>query len=251
LNDTIIVVGLGEMGSVFSRGFLKLGHPVYPATRTSNLTDLAKKVPNPHLVLVAVGEADLQTSLDNLPGQWRNKTVLLQNELLPRDWQGKLDNPTVISVWFEKKKGQDSKVIIPSPAYGPHANLIKDALATLDISCKVLNNKEELLFELVRKNVYILTSNLAGLVVGGNVSELWAQHRDLATNIVDDVLKIQEKLTETQLSAKPYIAGMIEAIEGDPNHKCMGRSAPQRLKRALQQAHDFNIETPALNRIET
>ncbi len=29
--------------------------------------------------------------------------------------------PTVISVWFEKKKGRDVKVLIPSPAYGPAA----------------------------------------------------------------------------------------------------------------------------------
>ncbi len=251
MKDKIIVIGIGEMGSVFSRGFLKLGHPVYPVIRTSNAEDVAKEVPEPRLVLVAVAEADLQTTLDGLPAQWRNNTVLLQNELLPRDWQGKLNDPTVISVWFEKKKGQDSKVIIPSPVYGPQANLIKDALATLDIPCNVLLSQNELLFELVRKNVYILTSNLAGLVVGGNVSELWAHHRELATEIAKDVLKIQEKLAHIQLDPEPYIQGMVDAFNGDPEHKCMGRSAPQRLQRALQLARDYAVDVPALARIKT
>ncbi len=251
MDDKIIVIGIGEMGSVFSRGFLKLGHPVYPVIRTSNTARLAKEIPAPRLILVAVAEADLPATLDGLPSPWRSNTVLLQNELLPRDWQGKLNDPTVISVWFEKKKGQDSKVIIPSPVYGPQANLIRDALATLDIPCNVLGNQNELLFELVRKNVYILTSNLAGLVVGGNVSELWKHHRDLATQIAQDILKIQEKLTGVQLDPEPYIQGMVDAFNGDPEHKCMGRSAPQRLQRALQLAHDYAVDVPALARIKT
>jgi hypothetical protein len=38
---------------------------------------------------------------------------MMQNELLPRDWAiHDFIDPTVISVWFEKKKGMDSKVLI-------------------------------------------------------------------------------------------------------------------------------------------
>ena len=249
MEDKIVVIGLGEMGSVFARGFLKLGYPVYPVTRNMNLAETAAKIPDPRLVIVAVAESDIHNVIGKLPECWHPHVVLLQNELLPRDWQNTLKTPTVISVWFEKKKGQDSKVIIPSPVYGPNAILIKDALATLDIPCDVLKNNDELLFELVRKNVYILTSNIAGLAVGGNVGELWDQHRDFATNVVKDVLIIQEQLTQTTLNSEPYIKGMVKAFEGDPEHKCMGRSAPQRLARALQQASDFGVEVPTLNKI--
>ncbi len=28
MKKTVVVVGLGELGSVFARGFLRLGHPV-------------------------------------------------------------------------------------------------------------------------------------------------------------------------------------------------------------------------------
>ena len=42
---------------------------------------------------------------------------------------------------------------------------------------------------------------------------------------------------------------MVTAFEGDPAHKCMGRSAPARLKRALEHAAAHGLETPALKRI--
>ena len=251
MEDKIIVIGLGEMGSVFARGFLKLGYPVYPVTRSNDITHMAANIPNPRLVVVAVGESDIHNVIDSLPASWRTNTLLLQNELLPRDWKNKIDDPTVISVWFEKKKGQDSKVIIPSPVYGPNATLVKNALESLDIACRVVEWPEELLFELVRKNVYILTSNISGLVVGGTVSELWNNNQSLATRVVDDVLKIQEQLTQTRLDAAPYIEGMVEAFNGDPDHKCMGRSAPARLARALQQAEEFGVATPTLQEIQS
>ena len=41
----------------------------------------------------------------------------------------------------------------------------------------------------------------------------------------------------------------VAALAGDPDHKCMGRSAPSRLARALQQADDARLETPLLRQI--
>ena len=43
--------------------------------------------------------------------------------------------------------------------------------------------------------------------------------------------------------------GLIEAFEGDLDHKCMGRSAPARLKRALEHADMLNIAAPYLHKI--
>ena len=109
MNRTIALVGVGEMGGVFARGFLRAGHPVYPVTREMDMAAAAVAVPDPALVLVAVAEGDLHAVLSELPERWRDRVGLLQNELLPRDWQRHgLENPTVISVWFEKKKGQDA-----------------------------------------------------------------------------------------------------------------------------------------------
>jgi hypothetical protein len=250
MKKPIVVIGIGEMGGVFTRGFLRLGHPVYPVTRRTDINAVNKAAIDPELVLVAVGESDLPDTLKKIPENWRDGLGLLQNELLPQDWkQHGIDNPTLISVWFEKKKGQDYKVIIPSPVFGPHALLLETALESLDIPCWELADEDQLLYELVRKNVYILTSNIAGIITGGTVGELWDQHNDLALSVANEVIDIQETLTGTTLDRKRLIDGMYEAFQGDLAHKCMGRSAPARLKRTLELADGAGLKTSKLREI--
>ena len=250
MNSPVVVIGIGEIGSVFARGFMRLGYPIVPVTRDMNLAVVAEEVQEPEAVIVAVAEKDLHATLADLPDVWRKHLVLLQNELLPRDWQQHgLADPTVISVWFEKKKGMDSKVVIASPAYGEFASLLKDALGSLDIPVCELADEDELLFELVLKNLYILTTNIAGLESGGNVRQLWLEHNDLACSVAGDVLDIQEYLTGQELDRTALIEGMLRAFDGDPEHGCMGRSAPARLDRALSIADEAGLEVPTLRRI--
>lgn len=250
MKPPVILIGIGEMGSVFARGLLRSGHPVYPVTRNDDLTDVAKQLPSPELVVVAVAENDLHAVLEEIPPAWQQRLCLLQNELLPDDWQRYgLIKPTVISVWFEKKKGQDVKVLIPSPVLGPAAELLKTSLGNLDIPVRILADDSELLFELVLKNVYIVTTNCAGLVTGGTVSELWANHRELAEAVAREVIQIQTALTGQDFQAENLIAGMLEAFAGDPDHRCTGRSAPARLARALQQADAAGLAVPRLREI--
>jgi len=252
MKQPIVIIGLGEMGSVFARGLLRLGHPMYPVTRQMNIKDSAKEIPEPHLVLVAVAENDFHPVLQQIPEQWQDKLVLLQNELLPRDWQqypwARQTPPTVISVWFEKKKGQDSKVLIASPIFGPHAQTIKDALATIDIPVKVVESAQQLQLELVIKNVYILTTNIAGLAIedAANVNDLWTNHKPLAKAVANDVIDLQEHLTQQSFDREKLIKGMLKAMDGDLEHKCMGRSAPARLQRALTIAGEANITSKKL-----
>jgi ketopantoate reductase len=250
MKTPVVVIGIGEMGGVFARGLLRTGHPVYPITRGVDLAAAARDLPAPELVLVAVAEKDLHAVLENMPPAWRTRIALLQNELLPRDWeQHHLARPTVISVWFEKKPGQDAKVLLPSPVYGPHADILQASLASIGIPARVLANAGELLFELVVKNVYIVTTNCAGLVTGGSVSELWSQHRELVDAVAREVISIQEALTGQAFTADDLIRGMLAAFDGDPDHKCMGRSAPARLARALQQADAAGLAVPRLREI--
>jgi ketopantoate reductase len=250
MKSPVILIGIGEMGSVFARGLLRSGHPVYPVTRDEDLTEVAKQLPSPELVVVAVAENDLHAVLEEIPPAWQQRLCLLQNELLPGDWQQYgFIKPTIISVWFEKKKGQDVRVLIPSPAYGPAAELLKTSLGSLGIPVRILADESELLFELVLKNVYIVTTNCAGLVAGGTVSELWENHRELAQTIAHEVIQIQAALTGETFQPKALIAGMLTAFEGDPDHGCMGRSAPARLARALQQADAAGLAIPRLREI--
>ena len=250
MHNATVIIGLGEMGGVFARGLLRTSHSVVPVTRTDAINDIAQTITQPQCVLICVGENDLHLVLSKIPDNWKDRLVMVQNELLPRDWQKhKIDNPTVISVWFEKKKGQDYKVIIPSPVYGPHADVIKNCLQSLDISSTIIPNMRQMLYELVRKNVYILTSNIAGLVVGGNVGELWEKHRELALETANEIIDIQDWLTNTTMDRGQLIDGMVEAFQGDLLHGCTGRSAPHRLRRAITFADEAGLKTPRLRQI--
>ena len=250
MKKPVVLVGLGEMGGVFARALLRNGHPVFPVTRDLPIAQAAEEIPHPEAVVIAVAEKDIQQVLAGIPQEWRDRLVLLQNELLPRDWrQHDLENVTVISVWFEKKPGQDYKVLIPSPIYGPRARLVADALGAISVPTRILSSADELETELVTKNVYILTTNIAGLECGGTVSELWSGHEHIASAVADDVMDIQTWLVGHELDRDKLIAGMVYAFEGDPNHKCMGRSAPARLERALHQADEAGLSVRKLREI--
>lgn len=242
----IVLVGVGQMGGVFAKAFLAAGHTVVPATRSDDLNLVAALTPEPALVLITVGEDDLDTVLSTLPASWKSSVGLIQNELLPRDWErhGIVD-PTVAVVWFEKKRGTDTKVIVSSPVSGPAANLIVSALEHDQITAHEVSTTE-IVDALIVKNLYILVANIAGLETGGTVSELWQNHRELARAVGDEVLAIQEHLVGRTIDADVSYAGMVDAFEGDPNHGTTGRSAPRRLERALRNAENAGIEVPNL-----
>lgn len=246
---SVIVVGMGEVGELFAKGFLKLGHPVFPVLRGMDMAVMASTVPGPELVLVAVGEDDLRPALASLPPQWLGNVGLVQNELLPRDWVAYgIADPTVTVVWFDKKKGRPFVSVLPSVVSGPKAGWVVRALMAADAPANVVS-ADGLLYELVRKNLYILTINIAGMLTGGTVAGLWRDHRELAEAVAREVLDVQEWLAQSPLPRDRLIAGMVEGFEGDPDHICTGRSAPARLRRLLDHARAASIATPTLDGI--
>jgi ketopantoate reductase len=251
MKNSVVVIGIGEIGGVFARGLLRSGHPVIPVNRHDDIEQIAATNPEPDAVLLTVAEKDLHPALENMPQQWWDKVCLVQNELLPRDWQAyNMATPTVISIWFEKKPCMDVKPLVPSPVYGPRSDILYSALDALGIPVEKVDSDEKLLFELVRKNLYILTTNIAGLVAGGTVSELWQNHRTLAIEVAEDVLALQAWLTGEELDSKALIAAMLVAFDGDPDHGCTGRSAPARLQRAVSLADEADLDVPTLRRIQ-
>lgn len=250
MEQVAIVYGMGELGGVFARGLLRRGMTVVPVIRRSEPDEVARRHPHPELVVVTVGENDLDPVLATMPATWRSDLVLVQNELLPYGWERHgLADPTVAVVWFEKKPGRPVTQIVPTPVFGPRASLICEALRVIGIDTELLDGPSEALLALITKNLYILTANIAGLETGGSVGELWTNHRSLATDVAGEVLDIQERLVGAPVDRAAAIAGMIEAIEADPEHGATGRSAPVRLRRALGHAAEFALDTPELSRI--
>lgn len=248
-DSSVVLIGVGEMGGVFARALLKAGHTVVPVTRSVSMEDVAVSIPLPTLVLVTVGEDDLSAVLGSLPPTWHDRVVLIQNELLPRDWvRHGIDDPTIGVIWFEKKRGIDTNVMVSSPFAGPNAAVMADALNGDGITAHVVGS-DEIVGELVGKNLYILVANIAGLETGGSMMDLWSQHEDLARSVGTEVLAIQEYLVGSEVDSDAAYEIMVTAIESDPGHGTTGRSAPRRLQRALAHAHDAGIEVPTLTRI--
>jgi len=241
-----ILVGVGQMGAVFAHALLRAGVTLVPVRRGDDLEAVAHTHPHPERVLVTVGEADLEGVLSSLPEGWRDRLLLLQNELLPGDWEryGVVD-PTVAVVWFEKKASTAVKVIRPTPVAGPGAAHVVGALRGIGIDAFEVP-RGRLLFELVAKNLYILTSNLAGLRTGGTVGELWSEHRAFAEAVASEVLDLQEALSGKTLPRDALLEAMVAAFDADPAHACTGRSAPSRLARALSQAERLGIDMPTV-----
>ena len=44
MKNPIVVLGIGELGSVFARAFLKNNHAVYPITRSTDINELKSEL---------------------------------------------------------------------------------------------------------------------------------------------------------------------------------------------------------------
>ena len=140
-------------------------------------------------------------------------------------------------------------MLLPSPVYGPRADLIADSLEQIDIPCKRLSGSEVLVIELVIKNIFVLTINIAGLVTRGATGALWSDHKELARAVADEVIDLQEWMTGQTFKRDQLIDGLVKGINGDPHHKCTGRSAPDRLKRVIELADKAGLEIPRIREI--
>lgn len=252
MNQPIVIIGMGQLAGVLARAFLRNGHPVFPVTRDMNMLDEASAIPDPRMVVVAVAESDFKVIMGKIPDRWRNKLVLIQNELLPRDWEAfNIPNPTILSVWFEKKKGSDYIPVLPTPMYGPHAELIAGSLQAIEIPGKVMRSMDDMLIELVLKNVYIFTTNICGLVLpeGNTTSQLWEKDQNLALAVANNIIDIQEHIIGKSFARDHLIEGLQKGMYGDPNHKCKGRSAQGRLERILAIADQAGLEIRAIREL--
>lgn len=247
MKPPVVLIGMGELGGVFARGFLRAGFPVYPIVRGMDMALASCAWPKPILVLGTVGEEDLHPVLADLPAPWQRRLGLVQNELMPRDWKRYgLENVTVAVVWFEKKPGLELTNILDTPVYGPGAALVAEALTALGIPTRILADEAALVFELAKKSLYILTVNLAGLAVGGSVGELWQRHQALAREVAEEVLSVLEWRAGHPLPKADLIAGMVAGIEDCPQRPCTGRRARARLARVLAEARQAGLATPRL-----
>ena len=250
MKNHIIVIGLGQIGTVFSKGFIKVGHPVYPILRGEELNKVAKEIPLPLSVLVSVREEDLHSVLSEIPSSWKASVALVQNELLPMDWKlFKIQKPTIISVWFEKREGKRPDPYYPSPVYGPQSKLYVQSLEANNIPAETIKEKE-LVFQLVRKNMYIISKNIVGLAHEGTVGEVLANHRSIFLDVAKEIFMIQNSLTDQELDRERVFSQLERDIKMLPEKGTAGSSAPSRLNRMIHHAKTNGIDVPTLINIK-
>lgn len=261
LASSAVVIGLGQLGATFAEGWLRAGRAVVPVTRRAPLADLPRELPQPSIVLLGVGEHSLPAVLRGLPPAYAERCALLQNELLPWVWQESLGaaaagpsgaesagaEPSVAVVWFEKKAGKPIHSIRPSVLFGPVSSYLAEALSALELPFFEAQDSQQRDFELVLKNLYILTLNLAGLEVGGSAGELWRDHAQLSHPLCRELICLQESLLGRKLDESALLAGVESAILADPQHAARGRTAEERLRRAAAQALAAGLELPRLS----
>ena len=79
---------------------------------------------------------------------------------------------------------------------------------------------------------------------------LWLEHNEFARQIANEVIEIQEWLTGATFPRDNLINGLSEAINSDPEHKCKGRSALERLTRVLKIGDEAGLRLPKIREIQ-
>jgi ketopantoate reductase len=248
--DTAIVVGVGELGGVFSLAMLRRGFAVVPVLRDTVTDRIVEQFPNPALCLVAVGEEALPAVLDSSVQRYADRLVLVQNELRPSEWEKRgLPTPTVAVIWFEKKPGRDVRALVSTPVFGPLAVIVVNLMSALGLPAHVESDPERLVFELALKNLYILSMNIAGLVHDTDVGTLWHEHRSTLEPICNEILELEAAQMQTALPTTSLLLELERIVTADPRHGAKGRTAQPRLVRTLATARRLGVQTPILNEI--
>ncbi|GAB4208525.1 MAG: hypothetical protein OHK0013_27070 [Sandaracinaceae bacterium] len=245
----VLLVGPGQLGRVLAGGLVACGVSIDVVRRGEPIAPTDAHA----LVLVAVGEKDLDAVLAALPASHRDRVALLQNELVPASWRvhGVLD-PTVLVVWFEKKAGRPAQVVRTTPVAGPHAELFVRAMAAMDLPAEAIA-PSALVAELVVKNLYIVGANVLGLRYGGTTGALATEHRIEAEAVLREVLAIERARLSIEdargLDDDALLARTFEAFLADPAHGTLGRTAKERLARALARGRAAGVAMPALEEL--
>lgn len=194
MENFIVIVGMGQLGSLFAQGFLKLGYLVMPVLRSMPFPVFEGSfVPQCIVVCVDIGDLVLFNCVEDLtqqvlsncvedltqqvprltdiPTMYLDRVVFVQNELLPIHIQSFVTNLNVIVVWLEKKGYLPPRLRSFSPELfytenNDLAQLLQHTMDVLGIPCRRVKTKQNMVHCMMMKNIYNLVMNVAGLALG-------------------------------------------------------------------------------------
>ena len=245
----LVVIGVGELGKLLGAGALRSGLRVTPITRKMRASEVLKQVAARTPILVSVGENALPELLEALPEGHRENVILLQNELFPSTYRTHGISPSVLIPWLLQKARMPTIVARPTPIYGPRAALIAEIFDALSLPHERLTTDAELRQALVDKYAFILTINALGLSTDRTLG-MWLQEDPAQVwDICDEVTHLGEALAEASIDPARSQISTQEAMIALSHVPARGRSARERVERALSHAARLGFDLPALTRL--
>lgn len=244
----LVVYGLGELGQLYGAAALRAGLRVTPITRQSDpqavLAEVGPEVP----ILVAVGEKALDEVLAGLGPERSHGLILLQNELFPRQFQG-LPTPTVFVPWLLKKRGMPLLIARDTPVFGRFAVLVHELHAALALPTSELTSEEALHQALIEKYAFIVTINALG-VLRDRTLAMWLQEDPhLVQALAAETAGLGSALCGAPVDLAACLRAVKQAMHALGAIAARGRSAPERVARALAEGARLGIALPELARV--
>jgi hypothetical protein len=245
----LVIIGIGELGKLLGAGALRVGVRVTPVTRTMHIETVLKEIAPRTPILVSVGERALPELLATLPAAHRESVVLLQNELFPSIYRAAQLRPSVLVPWVMQKPGMPTLVARPSPIYGGQADLFAEIFSALSIAHLRIANEGALAQALVDKYTFILTINALGLSTDRTLG-MWLQEDPAQVwDICSEASRLGEALVEAPIDAAQAQHATQEAMVALSHVPARGRSARERVDRALGHARRLKLSLSAIARI--
>lgn len=244
-----VIYGVGELGKLLAGAALRRGLRVTPITRDSQPEERLRQIAPGTPLLVSVGENDLPAVLAGLPSAHRSSVILLQNELFPSSWQAHGLTPSVFVPWVLQKRGLPTQAARPSPLFGAQAALLAELLDALSLPHVTLHSEAELTQALVDKYVFILAINALGLAVDRTLG-MWLQEDPTQVwDVCEEACVLGEALAGRPIDHAVAHAAAEEGMRGLAQVPARGRTAGERVARALAHATRLGLELSHLTRI--
>jgi hypothetical protein len=245
----LVVYGLGELGQLYGGAALRAGLRVTPITRASDprslLSPLAPEVP----ILVAVDERALEDVLSTFEPARSGQLILLQNELFPSQYEALPEAPTVFVPWLLKKRGMPLLVARETPVFGRFSALVCELHAALGLPAVALGSERELHRALVEKYAFIITINALGVLRDRTLS-MWLQEDPLRVRALShEAAKLGAELCGSEVDSAACIHAVEEAMRALGAMGARGRTAPERVARALAHGERLGLALPELARV--
>ncbi|MCP4502199.1 MAG: hypothetical protein GY822_19755 [Deltaproteobacteria bacterium] len=237
-----IVYGVGQLGQLFAGGALRENRRVVPITRGGDLDEVWDNTSVNTPILVGVGEGELDAVLGTIPAPRREHVLLVQNELFPKQWtEIGIRSPTIGIIWLSKKKGRPVEIARPSTLFGPHSSFFASLHQALELPFEEVD-EAKMHRLLVAKFAFILGINTLGLVENLPLGDWLRKDEGQVDAVLKDAVTLGEAHLDACIDADLALREAKEAMQALAHYPAKGRTAAQRLQRAIVDAKALNCD---------